>query len=312
VIKTKTKPVKRAAKKPGARKSPAAKPETVLVLRTCASDRSAHGGFVWPESGPVSCSDWDPRPVCGFGLHGLLWGCGNGGLLAVGDADAKWLVVEVIASEIVSLDGGEKVKFPRGVVVFCGDRKGATDYIYSRKPGAVVGVSVDAGPNGSALGGDASTVTGGYASTVTGGYASTVTGGDASTVTGGARAKVTGGARAKVTGGDASTVTGGDASTVTGGARAKVTGGYASTVTGGYASTVTGGDASTVTGGYASTVTGGDASTVTGGDASILCLKHWDGRRWRMLIGYVGEDGIESGKPYRVNKDGKIVPAEAK
>ena len=232
MIKTKTKPVKRAAKKPGARKSPAAKPETVLVLRTCASDRSAHGGFVWPESGPVSCSDWDPRPVCGFGLHGLLWGCGNGGLLAVGDADAKWLVVEVIASEIVSLDGGEKVKFPRGVVVFCGDRKGATDYIYSRKPGAVVGVSVDAGPNGSALGGDASTVTGGYASTVTGGYASTVT--------------------------------------------------------------------------------GGDASTVTGGDASILCLKHWDGRRWRMLIGYVGEDGIESGKPYRVNKDGKIVPAEAK
>jgi hypothetical protein len=242
-------------------------PVKVLVLRTCTAEMGGTHqlakGFVWPESGPVACSDWNPEPICGYGLHGLLWGCGDGSLLAFNNATAKWLVVEVLASEIVLLEGGSKVKFPRGEVVFCGDRKGATDFIYSLKPGAVAGVSTIVADQQSALGGYASTVTGGDASTVTGGYASTVTGG--------ARSKVTGGARSKVTGGDASTVTGG----------------------------------------YASTVTGGYASTVTGGDDSTLCLRHWDGKRWRLLIGYVGESGIEPGKPYKVNAQGEIVPAEA-
>ena len=105
--------------------------EKVLILRTCASDMSAYNGFRWKESGEVSAPDWRPSKECGFGLHGLLWGCGNGSLL--GDAlDAKWLVVEVEAASIVDLDG--KVKFPKGEVIFCGDRKGATDIISSRAP----------------------------------------------------------------------------------------------------------------------------------------------------------------------------------
>src|SRR5688572_253401 len=100
--------------------------ETVLVLRTCAADMSAYNGFKWPESGPVECPDWDPTPRCGYGLHGALWGEGNGSLLSW-EEDAKWLVVEVGASDVVELDG--KVKFPRGNVLFCGDRAAATAMI---------------------------------------------------------------------------------------------------------------------------------------------------------------------------------------
>ena len=94
------------------------------VLRTCDADMSAYGGFVWPKSGYVECSDWNPEPVCGGGLHGLLGGQGDGALLNWGPY-AVWLVVEV--DEYVDLGG--KVKFPSGNVVHCGDQLSATDYM---------------------------------------------------------------------------------------------------------------------------------------------------------------------------------------
>ncbi len=97
-------------------------PETVLVLRTCGpdlkSEAESSGGFQWPESGPVECPDWDPKPSCGNGLHGLLWAQGDYGMTSKRH-DAKWLVVEVLAADIVSIDNGQKVKFPRGTVVLC-------------------------------------------------------------------------------------------------------------------------------------------------------------------------------------------------
>ena len=86
------------------------KKKHALVLRTCNSEMTSHGGFEWPESGPVSCDDWDPTPRCGGGLHGLLWGEGNGMLLSW-DSDARWLVVKVKTCDVVSIDD-EKVKFP--------------------------------------------------------------------------------------------------------------------------------------------------------------------------------------------------------
>ena len=55
-----------------------------LMLRTCAADMSAYGGFVWPKSGPVEAPDWSADPVCGGGLHGALWGEGDGALFQWG------------------------------------------------------------------------------------------------------------------------------------------------------------------------------------------------------------------------------------
>jgi hypothetical protein len=60
-----------------------------------------------------------------------------------------------------------------------------------------------------------------------------------------------------------------------------------------------------VTGGDRSTVTGGYGSTVTGGDGSILSVKWWDGKRYRIIIGYVGEDDIKPNTKYEV-KGGKL------
>ena len=130
---------------------------------------TAYGGFVWPESGECVATDWDSTACCGSGLHGLLWGLGNGRLLSF-DPDAKWMVVETDADSIVALDDGEKVKFPRCEVVYCGTREGATQFIYARKPGAIVGLIDPAGYAGTATAGDRGTAAAGDSGTATAGY----------------------------------------------------------------------------------------------------------------------------------------------
>ena len=107
------------------------KPGVTYLMRTCAADMTAHGGFRWPESGLVECPDWDPAPTCGHGLHGLLMGAGDGSLLDWSPA-AKWLVVEVDAAVVVEIAGGGKVKVPGGIVVYCGERGGAVDYLLAK------------------------------------------------------------------------------------------------------------------------------------------------------------------------------------
>jgi hypothetical protein len=170
---------------------PETKPQTALVLRTCSADMTSHGGFRWPESGSVECSDWIPEPVCGYGLHGLLWGEGDGSLLDWA-SDAKWLVVEVDAGGVVDLKG--KVKFPRGSVVHCGDRLSATAYLSERAPGrAIVGGTATAGDHGTATAGYGGTATAGDRGTATAGYGGTATAGDHGTATAGVGGTATAG-----------------------------------------------------------------------------------------------------------------------
>ena len=155
----------------------------VLVLRTCSKGMTSYGDFRWPTSGVVEAKDWNPNKVCGYGLHGLLWGEGDGSLLDW-DTDAKWLVVSVPEGTTVDLDG--KVKFPRGEVVFCGDRKGATEYLQARSPGRnIVGATATAGYAGTATAGYAGTATAGVRGTATAGYAGTAIAGYAGTATAG-------------------------------------------------------------------------------------------------------------------------------
>jgi hypothetical protein len=107
---------------------------------------TSYGGFVWPRSGPVECPDWDPTPECGHGLHGLLDGEGDGRELDW-SAGAVWLVACVDNW----VDLGDKVKTPRAVVVYVGDRVSATAWLVQRCPGrAIAGAIVVAGDHGTA------------------------------------------------------------------------------------------------------------------------------------------------------------------
>ena len=156
--------------------------ERVLVLRVCRADLTSPSidanGFRWPEAGEVAAPDWDPYPRCGGGLHGWLWGegtvHGNIGQDVIDDPKSRWLIVEVLKSDVVELPG--KVKFPRGEVVFVGDREAVVAYLVERAPSgkSIAFNTATAGDRGTATAGDRGTATAGYGGTATAGYGGTI------------------------------------------------------------------------------------------------------------------------------------------
>ena len=249
--------------------------DTVLVLRTCQKDMSSwKGTFTWPASGHVECPDWDPEPICGNGLHGLLWGTGDGALLDW-SSDAKWLVVEVLASDIVKI--GEKVKFPKGNVIFCGSQLEATKMIYAEGTGApagfaamgIVGLHLDVGHHETAIVG--------YKGVATAGSQGSATAGDSGTATAGAEG----------------TATAGDCGTATAGAEGRATAG----------------DYGTATAGSQGSATAGYKGTATAGNHGTISIKWWDenAERYRLATGYIGENGLEPNTAYKLADEGKFV-----
>jgi hypothetical protein len=272
---------------------------TVLVLRTCNADRGSTHGFVWPEKGFVECPDWKPTKSCGNGLHGWLWGEGDGSL-GNWSPDARWLVVEVAASDIIDLQG--KVKFPRGTVVHCGDRLSAT--LFVRDHGGIGRALV----GGTATAGDSGTATAGYRGTATAGDRGAATAGDSGTATAGDRGTATAGDSGTATAGDSGTATAGDRGAATAGDSGTATAGDRGTATAGDSGTATAGDSGTATAGDSGTATAGDSGTATAGDRGVVCIRWWEesAERYRLTIGYVGENGIKPNTKYRV-KNGKLV-----
>ena len=202
--------------------------DRVLVLRTCDENMRSFGGFQWPESGNVSAPDWDPKPECGNGLHGLLWGEGDGSLL-YGRAASKWLVCSVDPERIVDLDG--KVKFPECEVVHAGDMASATTYIYENggQDRAIYGLVINLGADAECKAGDRSYVTVSHNSKVSAGMWARIIGGLNCTLTGGKFANIAGRSWSTISGGDFSYLTGGLGSTLIAGECSSFSGGVGST-----------------------------------------------------------------------------------
>jgi hypothetical protein len=173
-----------------------------------------------------------------------LWGEGAGNLLNW-DVDAVWLIVEIDPTTAIDLDG--KIKFPSGVVVYCGTRETAPKWL-SEHGGA--GRAIASG-------------------TATAGYGGTATAGDSGTATAG----------------------------------------YGGTATAGYGGTATAGDSGTATAGDSGTATAGYGGTAKTGEIGIIVCRWWDvnKERYRLAVGYVGEDGIKANTFYRANESGKLV-----
>ena len=142
------------------------------MLRTMDDDLCGYEGFQWRNDGEWTIApDWDPAPVCGGGLHGFLWGEGNGSL-ANWEPDAIWAVVQIDTDGMVVLDNGQKVKVPTGLVIHTGTQKSATDKILALRADAgidgipvVIGARVIVGHGGTATVGDSGTAIAGYRGT---------------------------------------------------------------------------------------------------------------------------------------------------
>ena len=150
-----------------------------LFLRTCNARMQGHNGFQWPDvGGEVSAPDWNPQPICGYGLHGLIWGIGSEQYLDRSET-AKGVVFEADEDSAVWIDGN-KVKVPKARVVFVGTLNEAAQWLDERKP------SPDrAGYRGTATAGDDGTATAGYRGTATAGDRGTATAGYRGTATAG-------------------------------------------------------------------------------------------------------------------------------
>ncbi|MFS6900621.1 hypothetical protein [Pseudomonas aeruginosa] len=314
--------------------------ETALVLRTCSADLTSHGGFQWPDKigAVVEAPDWKKDNKCGHGLHGWLFGQGDHDCSStVGDADAKWLVVEVDLSDLIALGG--KVKFPRCTIRHIGDRASATKFLIANEPRAagveVIGATLQAGDKDLCQVGAYGTATAGYKGTATAGYKGTATAGDEGTATAGDEGTATAGDEGTATAGDwgtaiagdegtatagdwgtaiagdDGTATAGDEGTATAGDEGTATAGYKGTATAGYKGTATAGDWGTATAGYKGTATAGYKGTATAGEKGEIRIRYWDEKadRYRTVIGYIGEDGLEPDVPYKLNADRKFVRA---
>jgi hypothetical protein len=108
--------------------------------------------------------------------------------------------------------------------------------------------------------------------------------------------------------------------TATAGALGTATAGYSGTATAGALGTATAGDSGTATAGYSGTATAGDSGTATAGalgtatagDSGEIRIRYWDEKsgRYRTVIGYTGEDGIEANVAYRLNDKHQLVKAK--
>ena len=257
--------------------------KTVYVLRTCSAGLTSFNGFRWPASGHVAAPDWQPTDECGNGLHGLLWGEGDGGHLSPA-ADVRWLVVGVAEDSLIDLDG--KVKFPEGEVVFCGNREGAIADIIQRgaDPSKVCYNHVHVGHR--------KTATAGYGGTATAGIYGTATAGECGTATAGNWGTATAGGYGTATAGDNGAAIAGDSGTA-------IAGNWG---------TATAGDGGTATAGDSGTATAGYRGTATAGEGGEIRIRWYDSKanRYRTAVGCVGEDGIKPNTPYVV-QDGKLV-----
>ena len=243
-----------------------------LVLRACNEDMSSTKGFIWPTSGLVECSDWNPVSKCGNGLHGWLYGHGDGSVSEYWSVSDRWLVVAVETKSIVELEG--KVKFPKGEVVFCGDRKSATEFLLEYEPRSkdqpVIGAFITVN--------DKLTATTSYKGTSTSGHYGTSTSGDSGTSTSGHYGTSTSG--------------------------------FGGTSTSGHHGTSTSGFGGTSTSGDSGTSTSGHHGKCKAGVKGIIQIRYYDNDGYKIKTGYIGEDGLEPDVFYKLDENFNFVKCE--
>lgn len=298
----------------------------VLVLRCAREDMTSSVNritgkmFYWPTSGPVSCDDWDPEQVCGNGLHGWLWGTGETDSCRYYNLpDNKWLVVEVDADDIIELQG--KVKFPKGKVIFCGDRNTAVEMISTHAPPKTQVMFANVilmGSHDVALVGDHGMASAGSFGTAIAGVRGTATVGNSGTAWAGNHGKAVAGNHGSARAGVRGTAIAGDR----GFAISDFNG---SSLAGDFGKAISGDDGVALAGicGSAIVGNGGTANVKYGGTAQaglngicsaghsgvIMIQFHLGGTCFRWITGKIGFDGLRPDVTYRLNDKGDFVVA---
>ena len=150
----------------------------VLILRRIPPSRRTYNEFQWPTGvgTRVECPDWNPKPICGGGLHGWPLGFGLGESSAFSIVDDVWLVLGAKPEDVVGeLDGGAKCKCREGIIRYEGDFAGAVSFVSTEFANCVAAMAGGDGARSSANGDYAK-------SSANGDYARSSAAGDCATV----------------------------------------------------------------------------------------------------------------------------------
>lgn len=141
-----------------------------------------------------------------------------------------------------------------------------------------------------------------------------ITAGNGGTAVAGDEGGATAGHEGTAIAGDDGTAVVGSYGTASAGDGGKATAGYRGTATVGFQGTAIAGRFGAAIAGYKGTAIVGDGGTATvelegtaqAGDGGTLVFEWFDGSRYRIAVGYVGENGIKANTPYCV-VDGRLV-----
>ena len=161
----------------------------MLFLRTCKKDGSSYGEYKWNlEVGAVNKAlDYNDRPECGGGLHGLKNGIGDADYLDF--ADNAIGVVFSADADIIEFDGKAKVR--RARIEFVGAITDCAAYIHAQTGlDGIIMPTATAGDDGTATAGDQGQATAGDRGQATAGDDGTATAGDRGQATAGDRGTI--------------------------------------------------------------------------------------------------------------------------
>jgi hypothetical protein len=307
----------------------------VYILRTCNPDMTSYDGFQWPIEGPVVATDWDPEPICGGGLHGLLKGCGDSYHLSL-SPDAKWVVFSAYEDEVVDLKG--KVKVPRGEVVLCGTQEETTSFLAKEYPGSpIVEVAVavaceqiaTSGYRGIAVAGNFGEATvGSYGTAVSGPFGRAVAEYMGTAITGNYGEAITENCGEAIAGNFGKATAGDNGTATTKSYGVSTSGRYGRSVSRDYGianagdyGTATAGDRGTANAGDYGIANAGRYGKAAAGQEGIIRLEYYlkkgttqledkSSRYTGIITGYIGEDGLKPNVFYELDENHQFVEVQ--
>lgn len=270
--------------------------EHVLVLRICKVDMTSRDNFKWPTSGYVEAHDWEPTPACGNGLHGWLHGHGNGDVSNYWKASDKWLVVKVNVKDMINLDG--KVKFKCGEVVFCGDRKSATDYLLANDPIAHTNPVIGA-----------YSIKDNYSTACTGYLGISLSGFESVSNSGYHGISVSGIKSSSISGNYGTSVTSNHSSSLSGHDGISVSGNVGKAISGNCGISLSGHRGNAASGIHGTSITGVEG-TARSGDYGNIIIGYYLNKEIHYKVGHIGEDGLLPNVLYKLDDDLNFIPVE--
>jgi hypothetical protein len=121
---------------------------------------------------------------------------------------------------------------------------------------------------------------------------------------------VTAGHDGTATAGDYGVAVAGHEGAATAGNRGEARAGNSGVATAGVGGAATVGEYGLAVAGDWGTATAAEGSFVMAGEMGTICIWRHDGERRRLIVGYVGENGIEPNVAYRLDREGRFVRAD--